>query len=84
MPCIELNVPEPPALGLGLSITPPALPGFSGELDLCCKIVAFATPPIPLPLPAGTINVGVITALTTALAAVQAFLDALPLDCPLE
>ncbi len=84
MPCIELTLPEPPDLGFGLSIAPIELPPFSGELDLCCKIVAFATPPIPIPLPAGTMNASVTALLTNALNAVQAYLDALPLDCPME
>lgn len=82
--CIKAPTIALPTLGGGLSIAPPALPSFSGSLDLCCKQVPWATPtfpPIVLPL---VFNGGVAITLGAALDAVQALLDAIPPACPLE
>lgn len=84
MACIPLEVPTIPPLGFGLSIEPPALPPFSGDLKLCCKLLQFNIPPIPIPLPPLVFNAAVSTVLNTYLQVVQDWLDALPLDCPVE
>ena len=82
--CIEVTLPAAPTLGLGLSIAPPSTPGFSGNLDLCCKSVPYAIPSYTPPLPAGVFNPAVAIALGAAMDAIQAFLnDSLP-SCPLE
>jgi hypothetical protein len=84
MACLELPVPVLPTLGLGLNIEPPTLPSFSGDLRLCCKILQFDIVPPPIPLPPLVFNAAVTVSLTAAIAAVQAYIDALPLDCPKE
>lgn len=74
-----------PELGFGLSLEPPAIDSFSGDLNLCCKHVAFATPPLVVPLPPFTLSGGVVgAAIKLAISQVQDFLDSLPPDCPLE
>jgi hypothetical protein len=82
--CIEITLPAPPTLGGGLSLEPPALPSVNFSGELCCKIVAFTIPLPPIPLPPLVLNAGVSAAIAAAFSAVQAYLDALPLDCPLE
>jgi hypothetical protein len=81
--CLEAPALPIPELGLGLTIAPPTLPGFSGNVDLCCKQLPFNIPAKPLPLPPGTMSVAG-TLITTALAAVNEYLDSLPPKCPLE
>lgn len=68
----------------GLSLVPPSLPAFSGDLNLCCKVVPYSVPSIPIPLPSGTFNPGAAAVLRLALASLQAFLDSVPPLCPRE
>lgn len=84
MACIPIPTATPPTLGLGLSLNPPALPAVNFDGGLCCKLLQFTIPPIPVPLPPLVLNAGVSAAIATVFAAVQAYLDALPSDCPLE
>ncbi len=84
MACIPIPELPNPTLGLGLSIEPPSLPSFSGDVDLCCKILSFNIVPPPLPLPPFALNAAVTATLNNCIAAVQAYIDALPLDCPSE
>lgn len=82
--CIQAPTVPSPSLGGGLSIAPPTLPTFSGNVGLCCKTVPYSTPPLPLPFPPGTFNPAFALALNTALATVQAYLDELTPNCPRE
>lgn len=82
--CIQAPTISGPALGGGLSLEPPTVPGFSGELGLCCKTVPYSTPTPPLPFPSGVFNPGVAAALATAITFVNTFLDGIVPDCPLE
>jgi len=84
MTCLKVALPPAPTLGGGLSIEPPALPSVNFQDELCCKLLQFSTPPVPIPLPPAALNAGVSAAINSALSAVQAYLDALPTDCPLE
>jgi hypothetical protein len=83
--CIEAPTLAPPTLGLGLSLAPPALPAFSGDLGLCCKTVPYSVPALPLPLPVGALTApGVQASLNAAFDAINQYLNAIPPDCPLE
>jgi hypothetical protein len=84
MACLDIPIPALPTLGLGLSIEPPALPSFSGDLALCCKILQFTIVLPPIPLPPLVINASTTALMTAATAAIQTYLDLLPLECPLE
>lgn len=82
--CIQAPQLPAPSLGGGLSIEPPALPQFSGDLGLCCKTVPYSTPPLPPLFPPGVFNGTVGVALGSAIDAIQTYLDSLPPKCPLE
>lgn len=74
---------DPPVLPGPYTIAPPALPPIPVDLTLCCKLVAFSTPPGTLPLPAGTS--AVFNAIMTAMfGALLPYFDAIPLTCPKE
>ena len=81
MPCTSLPAPTIPTLPGGITLAA-ALPVFSGDLELCCKLVnfPFATPPAALP--PGTLNV--LGPLNTILDQVRAYLKAIPIPCPKE
>lgn len=87
MGCVELPLPPPlPSLG-AFTIEPPALPAVDLSIDYCCKVQLISfTPQIPLG-PAVVAVPGaaaIIAGINSALAVIQAYLDALPLDCPLD
>lgn len=82
--CIQAPTLPAPTLGGGLSIEPPALPTFSGDVGLCCKTVAYTTPALPAVFPPGVFNASVALALSGAIDAIQAYLDQLAPNCPLE
>lgn len=82
--CLKGPTITPPTLGLGLSLEPPALPSVNFNGELCCKLLQFSIVPPPIPLPPLVLNPGVATAIASVFSAVQAYLDALPLDCPTE
>lgn len=84
MACLEIPIPTLPVLGLGLSIEPPALPSFSGSIDLCCKILQFNIVLPPIPLPPLVFNASTAALMSAATQAIQEFIDQIPLDCPLE
>lgn len=84
MACVILPSVAPPTLGLGLSLLPPALPSVSFNANLCCKILQFSIVPPPIPLPPLVLNAAVLAALGPVFAAINTYLDALPIDCPLE
>jgi len=83
MACTPIPQLTPPTLGLGLSLEPPALPGFSGDLTLCCKLLAFEIPPPPIQLPPLVINAA-FPILSSVFAAVNSYLDQLSFECPKE
>lgn len=87
MACVTLP-PFPPLPSLGpFSLTPPALPPVNLSINFCCQLslVSF-TPVIPLgPLVLAVPGASVvILGINTALAVIQAYIDAIPLDCPLD
>lgn len=81
-PTPTLPVPELP-FPLSLDL-PGGLPSFSGDLTVCCKILEFAIPPVPIPLPPLVLNPAVNAILKSNIAAAQAFLDKLSFSCPKE
>lgn len=82
--CLAAPTVSPPSLGGGLSIVPPGLGAFSGDVDLCCKRLAFNIPLPPIPLPPLAVNGGTTTLFAAAFTTIQHFLDSLSIDCPLE
>lgn len=84
MACVPIPQVPNPELPFPLTIAPPETPDPGFSADLCCKILAFTIPTPPIPLPPGTVNPATAALITSNLAAVQAYLDALPLKCPRE
>ncbi len=82
--CIQVDLPEIPGIGGGISLEPPPLPTFSGDLGICCKVVAYSTPTLPPLFPPLFFNGVVGLALGSAIDTIQAYLDSLPPKCPLE
>ncbi len=87
MACVELpDFPALPSLG-PFSLTPPALPALDLSIDFCCRIdlISF-TPTIPLgPLVIAVPGFSAIMlTVNAALAVIDLYIDALPLDCPLD
>lgn len=82
--CIKGPSITPPTLGGALSIAPPSLPSFSGSIDICCKSVAYSTPPLPPILGAGIFSPAVAAVLNSAITTINTYLAALSVDCPLE
>lgn len=81
MSCVAVDlppVPTPPAF----AISPPAPPDFPG-VNLCCKLLAFGVPVPPVSLGVA-VPPAALAAINTALETVEAYLDALPLECPRE
>lgn len=87
MPCVASPVPTLPSLPAGLSLAAP-IPSFSPPTATlpsglpCCSLPQVPSFSIPNPFGPLVINPGVVTALAGALAAMESFLDALPLACP--
>lgn len=84
MSCIPIPHVPTPTLPFPLTIGLPPLPGFSGEINLCCKILAIDIPPLPLPIPPLMINPAVVEVIKSTIATINAYIDKLPFDCPLE
>lgn len=78
--CVEVKLPELPELGLGLSLSV-ELPSVEFDATLCCKLLQFelGLPPIDLGI---SLSLPIFAAVNAALGAVQAYIDALPLECP--
>jgi len=86
MACLPLPDVDLPTLPSPLTITPPS-PSLGADVsaELCCKLVSFDLSVfIVIPIPPLTINPAVIALINEALDKIDAFLDALPLDCPRE
>lgn len=86
MSCIPVPTEALPPLPIPFSIPALVVPPIGiGELTLCCKLPPIATPPIPIPIPSVLFTVpGLATAMSAAVAAVTAYINALPLKCPVE
>lgn len=82
MGCISIAI-DLPTLPAPWSIEPPALPDIEANAAICCFEVEISIP-IPIPIPALLINPTVILLLNAAFDVVEAYIDALPLDCPLD
>lgn len=83
MPCLKAPSVSVPDI-FPLSFSPPSIPLPPFNADLCCKIVAFAIPPIPLPLPPKTVNPAFMKGLRAFGKTVLAALDKLQVKCPKE
>ena len=81
--CLDVTLPASPTLGFGLSIAPPEPSAIDFDAELCCKF-QFEIPLPPIPLPPFAFNAAATLLIKNALAAVQTYIDALPLDCPLN
>lgn len=84
MACVPIPVIPQPVLPFPFSLAPPPLPDLPFELGICCQVVAFSTVPPPLPLPPFIVNPAFVAALHQAIGVAQAYLDAIPLQCPKE
>ena len=86
MPCIPIPkapLPSlPPGLTLSVPLPKPPLPSASAIQTPCCLLPPFTPPNIPVSIPIGILGPGISTALRQALAAIEAYTDALPLTCP--
>jgi len=81
--CVPLpEIPLPPDI-FPLSLEPHELPPADVNLDECCKLLDF-TVKIPIPLPPVVLTSAVLATVREQVKIAQAWLDALPLDCPLE
>ena len=80
-PIPELPMPELPG---GITLAPPETPDPGFSADLCCKILQFTVPTPPIPLPPLVVNPATSAIIKTTMAAVQAYLDAIPVKCPRE
>lgn len=83
MSCLGLPPPAVPTLPGGLTLGA-ALPSFTFDPALCCKILPFPVSTPPLPLPPLVFNPAAIAAINAALASFASYFDALSLSCPLE
>ena len=83
MACIPLPDVQLPQLPTPLTLTPPALPDLSADVDICCKLISLDLS-IPIPIPPLTITPTVIALINEALSKIDSYLDAIPLDCPRE
>lgn len=83
MPCIPIPKPALPAVPAGLSLSaslpPVVIPAVESP---CCILPSLPSLTIPLALPPLVANAAFIAALRAGLEAVEAWYDALPLDCP--
>lgn len=82
-PCVPIPTLPHPSLPSGISLAPP-LPSLPAESlpNVCCLLPALASPKTPIPLPPLVVNPAFIVALREGLAAIEAYFDAIPLDCP--
>ena len=84
MACICPPKPPIPVLPSPFSIPQPPLPPLP-TLAFCCQLpdIIPPIPPIPWPAPLDPATIAAINlALSQAKTAIDAYLDALPLDCP--
>lgn len=91
MSCIAVpKIPYPPGISLLLGLTDISIPVPTLGIKLCCN---FSTPPIPgfpILLPLGAVPgiavalKGIMPALMTYIDTVNATLDVLSFDCPLN
>ena len=95
MACVDIpDVPSPPGLG-ALTIPIQPLPSFDVGVNYCCRLQLTVNPNDYLELLFGPIAAALILVppedivvamqvIRTNIAIVNAYKDALPLDCPLE
>lgn len=83
MPCLELPIPTLPTLGGGFTLGA-AIPSFSFDAQLCCKILPFPIVTPPIPLGSLVFNPAVIATLNAAIATFNSYHDAAIFGCPLE
>jgi len=81
--CLKLPIPQIPTLPspLSISLSPPELPDLS--FQFCCKLPPFPIPIPPIPIP-GLVFLVAAGPLNAFITQINAYLNALPLKCPLE
>lgn len=86
MPCIGIPAPVAPTLPAPFTIPETINLGISSPgVNLCCKLPPVPIPPIPLPLPGQLFALpGVVAVLLSGLDVIAAFVNQLPLKCPVE
>lgn len=84
MPCRIVPKLPAPVLPSPFSVTPPKLPQVTFAPDLCCQVVTFLTPTVPIPLGAVLVNPACVTTLREAISAMQTFVEAAIIECPRE
>lgn len=83
MACIPLPAVALPVLPAPFSIDPPELPAITIGAEFCCKLPTLSVTPL-IPIPAAILNPAVIALINAASDVINAYIDALPLDCPRE
>lgn len=81
MACIPVPPFPTPPDPFPFTFAPPPLPPFPG-VNLCCKLLAFPVPVPPISI--GIQTPAVLATINTAMQALRAYFDALPLNCPRE
>lgn len=79
--CIPLPDIEFPKLPFPLSVSPPELPAIDLSANLCCYNPKFSYHPV-LPLSPLVLNPTAMAIISAAVDAIEAYKDAIPLDCP--
>lgn len=83
-PCIAAPKISLPTTIPGITLTPPSLPKLKLDITVCCKILQFTTPTIPVKIPSLVITPTTVAIIVTVLAKVNAFLDKAQIRCPRE
>jgi hypothetical protein len=73
-------LPAPLSLSPPLPPTPPTVPGAI----LCCKLPPVPPPPIPIPIPPLILNPALLASLNAFIDQARAYINSLPLKCPVE
>lgn len=83
MPCIPLPKLPLPTIPAGLTITAPfpAIPEQTLQAP-CCLLPPIKIPGIPNPLGPLVVNPAFVEVIRAGLAAIEAYDDLIPLDCP--
>jgi hypothetical protein len=80
MSCTAIAIPSLPDI-TPLTLEPPALPPFAGDLTICCKLIEFSWTPV-IPLGPLVINSTVMALINAQIAIINTWLDVLAVECP--
>ncbi len=87
MGCAVLPHIPIPTLPFPFTIGLPTTPPVNFDLNLCCKILSIHIPPLPIIPGLSELIVatpGLVSTIQNAIQAINAYIDLLPLACPLE